>query len=402
MMEYKINGQFTPRFDSGRLNPRKGRIRKFFRLAPALGAALVLMHLCALPAPCGVKTKIDDEKWFEVGARMQGWYQSVGEENSPHLNDFMVRRFYLYVQGQVHPDVTFFTHLAADRIGQDGTDSPGSGLGTGFSVRDAWITYSPLEELKIQGGRMYVPFTRAYGTESTFAMLPLELPIAQGGVRAKIFYPSNIGRDDGVTVWGNIAKGLVQYRVGVFDGQQGSQNAQKSPRTSGRISISPLEPETAWFNKGNYLGTKKVLSFGLGFDRQADLKWSADRPEADYSAWTADAFFDHPVGSGAVTVETAFVDMENSQEHGDARTFYVQGGVLLPPVTKAFRIQPYARYEGVYRDAAMDTGYAAGGVNLLFKGHDLKLTMEFTKFMPESGSTEKSKSIFTVQMQVGI
>jgi hypothetical protein len=137
--------------------------------------------LCALPALCGVKTKIDDEKWFEVGARVQGWYQSVSEEKMLHLNDFMVRRAYVYMQGQVAPKLTFFTHIAGDRLGQEGVDTPGSGLGTGFSLRDGWITYAPYEELKIQAGRMYVPFTRSFGTESMFALLTLDMPFVQGG-----------------------------------------------------------------------------------------------------------------------------------------------------------------------------------------------------------------------------
>jgi hypothetical protein len=382
-----------------RINEKIGGNR---RRAPVFLTAIFLIHLCALPALCGVKTKLDDDKWFEIGARIQGWYQSVDEENAHHLNDFMIRRAYLYMQGQVAPKLTFFTHIAGDRLGQEGVDTPGSGLGSGFSLRDGWIAYAPFEELKIQAGRMYIPFTRSFGTESMFALLTLDMPFAQGGVRAKGFYPSNVGRDDGVTVWGNLAKGLVQYRVGVFDGQQGTQNTSKSPRTAARISINPLESEGQFFNKGNYLGSKKVLSFGAGFDRQADLNWGANRPTSDYSAWTADVFFDHPVKSSAVNVEWAYAGIKNSQEYGDAKTWYLQGGWLMPSFTKKLRLQPYAKYESVYRNTAADTKYAGGGINLLFKQHDVKLTFEFDKVLPESGSAEHSKSIFTIQMQVGI
>jgi hypothetical protein len=367
-----------------------------------LTTALVFISLGASGALAGMKTKLDDDRWFEVGVRLQGWYQSVDESYSPHLNDFMFRRAYFYTEGQLAPGVTFYTHIAGDRLGQDAADTPGSGLGTGFALRDAWIAYSPFNELKIQAGRMYVPLTRAYGTESTFTLLPLDIPVIQGGVRSKIFYPSNVGRDDGLTVWGNLSKGLVQYRVGVYDGQQGAQNPNKNPRAAARISISPLQPEEKWFNKGSYLGTKKVLSIGAGFDMQKELKWSGSVPMANYSAWTTDLFFDHPIGKSAVTFEGAFTGMKNSQDFGDAKTWYVQGGFLLPPVIKSFRIQPFARYETIYRDHGLDTSYPNGGVNLLFKQHDLKLTLEFDRFMPESGSTEHSKSIFTVQMQVGI
>jgi hypothetical protein len=402
MSNNRASEQATPCFGFSRSRKIAKRISKILRRSPLFFAGIVLIHCYTLPAFCGVKTKLDENKWFELGARIQGWYQSVNEKDAPHVNDFMVRRAYLYLEGQAAPGLTFFTHIAGDRLGQEGVDTPGSGLGTGFSLRDGWIAYSPFEELKIQAGRMYIPFTRAFGTESTFTLLTLDLPITQGGVRAKGFFPSNVGRDDGVTVWGNLAKGLVQYRVGVFDGQQGKQNAQKNPRTSARISLSPLEHEDRWFNKGNYLGAKKVLSFGVGFDRQADMQWADGRPIADYSAWTADAFFDHPVGRSAVNFEWAYAGIKNSQELGDAKTWYAQGGWLMPPVAKGFRLQPYVKYESIYRNTAADTQFASAGVNVLFKQHDIKLTMEFDKAMPESGSAEKSKSIFTVQMQVGI
>lgn len=384
-------------FGPGRETPSQAS-----RQARCLAASAMLLLFSALPALCGVKTKLDDEKWFEIGARVQGWYQSVSEEDAAHLNDFMARRAYVYIQGQVAPKLTFYTHLAGDRLGQEGVDTPGSGLGTGLSLRDGWIAYAPYEALKIQAGRMYIPFTRSFGTESTFTLLTLDLPFSQGGVRAKGFFPSNVGRDDGVTVWGNLAKGIIQYRVGVFDGQQGTQNVQRSPRTAARISINPLESEGQFFNKGNYLGTKKVLSFGVGFDRQADLKWSESRTSADYSAWTTDVFFDHPVRSGAVNVEWAYSGIKNSQDYGDAKAWYLQGGWLMPAFTPKVRVQPYAKYESVYRNTAADTAYAGGGINLLFKQHDAKLTFEFDQVIPESGSAEKSKSIFTVQMQVGI
>ena len=218
--------------------------------------------------------------------------------------------------------------LVEDATGSAAESAAGSAgvmalLGTGIALRDGWIAYAPFDELKIQAGRMYVPFTRSFGTESMFTLLTLEMPFMQGGVRSGVLYPCNVGRDDGVTVWGNLAGGVVQYRAGVFDGQQGTPNAGRSPRTAARVSINPLDKEGSFFNKGNYLGTKKVLSIGAGFDRQADLQWTAEGPVADYSAWTVDAFFDHPVGPGAVTAEWAYTGIKNSPMLGDAKTWYL-------------------------------------------------------------------------------
>lgn len=101
-------------------------------------------------------------------------------------------------------------HYAADRIGQQGRDNSGMGLGTGLAVRDAWVTYKVLgNDLMIQAGRMYIPFTRNYGTTSTKALLTTELDWGQGGIRSGIFYPSKVGRDDSVTLWGNVLAEVV-------------------------------------------------------------------------------------------------------------------------------------------------------------------------------------------------
>ena len=175
-----------------------------------------------------LKTKVDEQHFsfervarymeehkLKAGLRLQTWYQFMEDgkkSGTKNLNDFMLRRFYFYLSGEVTPKIGFFAHIAADRIGQDGLDTPSVGLGGGIAVRDAWIYYNLNESFKIQMGRMYVPFTRSFGTTSTFALLPLELPFNQGGVRGSIFYASKVGRDDGMVLWGNLFKGLLQYR----------------------------------------------------------------------------------------------------------------------------------------------------------------------------------------------
>jgi hypothetical protein len=123
---------------------------------------------------------------LEIHFRAQGWYQWV-EDGSPEgddaLHDFELRRAYLSLAGQVTPKLGAFAHLAADRSGQQGLDSPSLGLGSGLAVRDAWVVFDVAEPLKVQLGRMYMPFTRAFGTESTFSLLALDIPWTQGGVR---------------------------------------------------------------------------------------------------------------------------------------------------------------------------------------------------------------------------
>ncbi|MDY6971374.1 MAG: porin [Thermodesulfobacteriota bacterium] len=363
--------------------------------------------------------KFMEKHKLKAGLRMQGWYQYVEDgkkAGTKDLHDFMIRRFYFYLKGEVTPKMGFFGHIAADRIGQEGLDRSGMGLGTGIAVRDAWIYYNFCEAFKVQLGRMYVPFTRNYGTTSTFALLPLELPFNQGGVRGGIFYASKVGRDDSAVFWGNPLDGKIQYRLGVSEGVEGGDNPDDNLRFTGRVCFNLLEPETSWFNKGTYLGKKKVLALGAGLHSQKDLTLSG-RPGEDNFGWTTDIFFDYPVGDGAVTAEAAYIDMKDVTQTlsyswltsgDDAEMYYIQGGYLLPGKIGPGTLQPYFRYERLNVDGKPDTVFPGVGVNYFIKGHGAKLTLDWTQIdqktnlaAPSGNYSGKDQNVITFQVTVG-
>ncbi|MDI6776601.1 MAG: selenite/tellurite reduction operon porin ExtI [Syntrophales bacterium] len=364
-------------------------------------------------------TRFMEEHKLKAGLWLQAWYQFVedGKNNgNDDLHDFMFRRFYFYLKGEATPQLGFFAHIAGDRIGQEGLNDSGQGLGSGIAVRDGWIYYNFHESFKVQMGRMYPPFTRNYGTTSTKALLTVDLPFTQGGVRGGIFYASKVGRDDGVVLWGNPFAGLLQYRLGISEGVEGAENPDDSLRFTGRLSLNLLEPETSWFNQGTYLGKKKVLAIGAGFDRQNDIKFGTN--QRDNTAWTVDLFFDHPVGEGALTMEAAYIDVKNVTQSlsfsrlvsgDDAQIYYIQGGYLIPGKIGPGRFQPYFRYERLAVDKKPDTVFPSVGVNYYLKGHDAKLTLDWTlvdqreevKNFRGNWSGE-DQNLVTLQFQVGI
>jgi hypothetical protein len=181
---------------------------------------LTLFILIVFFAP----NKGEAQNKIDIGFWTQAWYQHVENgKGDNNLNDFMLRRGYLSVKGQPTDYLSFFTHIAVDRFGQDGLDNPSMGLGTGLTFRDLWITLDLHESFKVQAGRMYVPLTRNYGTTSTKSLLTTDLSFMQGGIRGGIFYTSKVGRDDGVTLWGNPFDGLFQCRLVVFEGVESSE-----------------------------------------------------------------------------------------------------------------------------------------------------------------------------------
>jgi hypothetical protein len=352
------------------------------------------------------------ESKIELNAWAQAWYQRVGEaQQEVRLNDFMLRRVYFSLKGERGQRLGFFAHLAADRLGQQGLDDPGVGLGSGIALRDAWLSFNLSEAFKVQAGRMYVPLTRNYGTTSTKGMLTADLPFLQGGIRGGIFYPSKVGRDDGLTLWGQPFRGRLQYRLMVAEGLEGAKNPDDNLRLVGRLSLNLLEPETGWFNKGTYLGQKKVLALGLGFDAQQGLALAGAAIQ-DSRVWTADLFLDHPVKTGAATVEASYSRIGHAaQAHNlsalaagdDAGTGYVQAGYLFPQRMGPGRLQPYLRYEAIAVDQKPGTVFYSGGFNYFAEGHEAKLSADFSFVdQEEETPTRRDHGIITVQVAVGI
>lgn len=351
---------------------------------------------------------------MSVGLWSQVWYQNISDYDHDGdgtldgtLNDFMVRRIYFSVKGAATSDLSFFMHYAADRIGQDDLDKPSVGLGSGLAVRDAWITYKIHgNDLMVQAGRMYIPFTRNYGTTSTKALLTTELDWGQGGIRSGIFYPSKVGRDDSVTLWGNVIDDKLQYRFMVGEGVEDSAtNPDDDLRFAGRLSLNLFDPETSWFNKGTYLGKKKILAIGAGVDFQQDL--ILDGKKCNYEAYTADIHLDMPLneaGDVALTAEAAYITIKNSvngitwtdlASGGDCDIVTAKAGILF-----SGNIQPFAHYEKFMPDASGtdDTNVYGVGCNYYIKGLGNKLTAEWSVV---DDYKDETVDIITVQAAFG-
>ena len=381
---------------------------------------LLLMGLILLPSVAGsVELYRDGDISLSVGYWAQGWYQYVDPEDGEEIHDFMIRRTYFSVSGTATPELSFFMHYAGDRIGQQGVDNSSYGLGTGLALRDAWINYKVLgDDLMIQVGRMYIPFTRNYGTTSTKALLTTELDWGQGGIRSGIFYPSKVGRDDSVTLWGNVLSDKLQYRLMVGEGVEGfkadnpdtidtneaSGNPDDNLRFAGRISLNLFDTETGWFNKGTNLGQKTILAIGGGFDYQQDLVWG-DKQD-DYAAFTADIHLDMPMGEGAVTADVAYIGIENSVNGitSSDLTAGKDGNIITGQLGFLFNqnIQPFVHAEIIMPDAseAEDTNVYGAGLNYYIKGLANKLTLEYT--LVDSDNDEIGETdIITVQAAFG-
>lgn len=369
-----------------------------------------MVMLAVVPSRAARIAGSDTSSFVDVGLRLQTWlsYTENAAPNGSNLPDAVIRRAYLYVSGRLNPRVGYFAHLAGDRIGQSNiTAVTGFGTGNGFAIRDAWIEYdlipgTPAPKARLQVGRMYVPFTRAFGTPTTFALLPIDVPTLQ---QMTMIPNRHVGRDDGAALWGNIFDGKIQYRVGASDGF--TDGGTGDLRKAGRIAWQPWDPEIAWWNLGTNLGDKKVLSIGVGFDNLPNFVAGG----VDHRAWTLDAFLDMPVGGGekgsrsAITLEGAYGDFDQDNTRFTGDYFYVTGGYLFSGTRWGGRQQAYGRYERFALDPNVVIAMPAqdiewgGGINhyLSGLGPRAKMTLDFTHAKPRYG-LETNRG--TLQLQV--
>lgn len=392
--------------------------------------ALILLSLMLVMAATRSARALEvynsDDTRVNIGFWGQSWYQFIsdfdidgdGIWNQSH-HDFMFRRAYFYVNASVTPRWQFFVHYAADRLGTDALEgNPGIGLGTGLAFRDGWVRFNAWEDnVIVQAGRMYIPLTRNYGTTSTKSLLTLDLNWSQGGYRGGIFYPSNVGRDDAITLWGNIAEDRLQYRFMVGDGMSGAApNSADNPRLAGRVSYNLFDAEVGWFNSGTYLGKKHVLAIGAGMDAQNDLVVGGS--QLDYYAWTVDAHYDQPIGEGnAVTGQASVTKIDNSPNGlpmtwvaagDDAVITAMQVGYYFGEKIELGYFQPFAHFENIHERGAngYDTRVYGLGFNFYVDGVANKVSFEATVIDQEQEGaaleSPRDEVLLTLQLAAGI
>ncbi len=383
---------------------------------------LILIMLLCPDLVWAIEVYNKNDVSLNIGFWGQSWYQFVSDYDTDEtgkwdqdLNDFMVRRAYFYVKVSATPWLDFFVHYSGDRLGQEDLDVPSKGLGTSLALRDGWANFKLLNnDLMIQMGRMYVPFTRNYGTTSTKSLLIADLNWGQGGYRSGIFYPQDVGRDDSVVLWGNIFQDKFQYRFMFGDGVEDSEvNPDDNLRFAGRVSFNFFDPETKWFNAGTYLGKKQVLALGFGVDYQKDLIICGEKD--DYSAWTADIHYDQPINNGALTFAASFIDINNAvnpvswtqlASGNDGQIYSAKTGYFFKQKIGPGQVQPFAHYEFIDPDESGKDGsnFYGMGLNYYLKGAANKLTMDLS-FMDQEQEFDNSSLqdhiIFTLQAAFG-
>jgi hypothetical protein len=352
-------------------------------LQTSLVFVLGLLFAGAGLARAQVLIKVNDDVNFRLGVlgQFQGeWLEDPAADDT--TQNLFVRRIRLLFGGQVAKNVTFFVETDAPNLGK--TLPAGKNISPGAIVQDAYAEFKAHDAFALDAGLMFVPFSRN-SIQSAASLLSIDYgayTFTQGGPTQSV-----VGRDTGFQAKGYVLKNRLEYRLGAFQGSRDARS-NRSFRYVGRVQYELLESEgTGFFYTGTYLGTRKVLAIAAAFDTQGD-----------YHAYDADVFFDHPLGTGAVTAQFAY----NRFDGGDRfLTIPRQDVVLLELgyLLRDLKVTPVLQFtrRAIVDAATGDETRWSAGVNYWWARHNANVKAAFSRIDPR-GLAEQNG--FTIQLQL--
>lgn len=266
------------------------------------------------------------------------------------------RRLRLILGGRLAEKWSYFIDTDSPNLGK--SDAAGVKNSGDIFIHDFVVTYEQSPAFKVDFGMILVPLSR---NTTQGAATHLASDYGPYSLLHSNATQSRVGRDYGVQLRGAVAGGRLEYRGGVYDGARGT-DATEELRFAGRLAYNFFDPDTGYLYTGNNLGARRMLTFGVGFDRQDD-----------YQALGADAFWDQPVGSdgSAFTLQGDYLRYDGGDTFAtlpEQETWLAEVGYLFG----ALRWQPFVQWAARDLDdaALADETQTWLGVNYRMAGHE--------------------------------
>lgn len=344
----------------------------------------ILMAGLALPAmaqsPLQIKT---DNSSIKFGFLFQPQYESLGSPSKDgDSQNLFLRRTRFLVAGTLGSDFEYFFETDSANMGK--SDANGVKTGPGVNIQDAVITWKAHDAFKVDTGLILIPF--AHNSNQSAASL-LSWDYFSYSFNQSGPIGANVGRDLGLQFRGLIAKKL-EYRLGAFQGKRNKELAadannpnglvqsRNAMRFAGRLQYNVFDAENTLFYAGSYAGAKKILSFGVGYDKQDD-----------YTGTAYDVFFDWPLANkDVVTVQVDHVQY-------DGKTWIAlpkQDGTSLEAGYRfsALKFSPIVRWEkktfDVHTATNLDETRIGGGLAFWLKGNNANVKVFYNQIKPEN------------------
>ena len=367
---------------------------KYFAQVAALVLCLVLPSL----AFAGAKIKIDDTKYFQIGAGFRATV-ALNENSAPDAGqdalDINADNMRIYTVSQVHKNIQV----------EYNTEHSGGTITLLDAV--AKFNFAPIE---IWVGRHLPPSDRANLDGPFYLNAAYTYPMVQSFGNLGIF----AGRDNGVSIHGDVGGGKIKWAYGAFEGLQGGADLDDNLRHTARIDFALGDPEPGFYTGSTYFGAKNLTTIGLVWHREEDgVGTAAD--QGDFTGLSADILIERTLGSGAVVnLEGAYYDWDTDGKadgtilQGDS--FLALASYLMPGKTSIGglqgQLQPYVRYQGYDRDnsnSAGSRGYkdrTEAGLNYVLDGFNAKLTAYWYVDADHDNNVDKNVAALAMQFQL--
>lgn len=269
----------------------------------------------------------DGSKYIKFGMNLQVWgrYSELNPDSKIGINevdetfDVVIRRLRLQAMGMLTDNIFFHLQLGQNNINFTQNNGPSNAP---LSVMDALGEYHFSDKLHIGGGlTSWGSGTTRYSSNSSAAQLTLDTPMYQ-----QIANISSTFGNRNLSIYAKGYLGDFSYRIAVTNPYRNTINnigfnstvSPETPRAqyAGIVTYHFLEKEQNLeaYNRGTYLGTKKVFNLGLGYMTQANAMWRLDTDGSglvhhdDMKVLGLDVFYDSPIGNNgsAVTAYAAF------------------------------------------------------------------------------------------------
>lgn len=289
---------------------------------------------------------------IDIGGRIHAALKLQSPTNPEKMDDVSeVIDADLLSSGQIHRYLKWQLNLTMSFAG-----TPGSPNIVNVQPLDVIARIEPMPEINLYLGRMLVVADRfapsgPWGIDEFFfpGFFPLIAPPA-------LPKAGPVGRDVGATIWGAPLKGHIKYYLGAFNLYDPALN----PLLSGRLQVSLLNGEPAFYHRATYFGTKDLLSIGVGgqFQKAGSIEpvpvtMPPTVPRTDdYSNFTADLTFEKNIGDAGTISAIAAYYKYNGDFQRWKELWVGSLGYMLPQTIGIGKVRGTVRYQRGLDNAA--------------------------------------------------
>lgn len=357
--------------------------------------------LSSVGAQAGGTISFGEDQSVSIGFGMRDSFSSVqngASDGTSRSKNFNVDSARLYLGASLNKNIKGMFNTEKDANGN-------------IKVMDMVAEFQVTPEVNIWAGQLLSPSDRVnmagpyYSLGGGYAGVVASRYGANGGIVA--------GRDDGVTVWGNLLDSKLGYSFGAFQGYTlGIGSFTKAAALSagvkssdnlmyaGRLQYDFWDAEPGYYGTGNYLGTKDILAVGIAGRAQKDGVLTLGGI-GNYSSSNIDFLLEKKIeNSGAVSLEGAYYkyDTGNVIKAEQGKAYLAGVGYIFKDKVGLGQIQPFTRYQKFDADSNISTKQYDLGVNYIIDGYSAQVSGTYTK-SEVTAQTSINKFVVALQLQ---